>query len=690
MDYFFHPKSIAVIGATPTRFKNGYSILRNLMSGYEGKVYPVNPRYEEALGFPCYPNVKAIPGKVDLAIIIVPAAMVPEAVEDCAAKGVPGVMIESGGFAEIGPNGKILQDRLVEIAVETGIRIWGPNCMGLVDAKHGHVFSFMHSKKFRAQLTAGKVSLVVQSGMLSAAFLVDLMSNGLMGISKACSVGNKVDVNECDLLEYLLADPDTDVVGLYLESFVNGRRFMDLCKKSPKPVVVLKGGKSKKGAEAAMSHTASLAGNQRIISGALAQAGVIEAKDFRQMADLCRTLALVPPRPAGQTGRIAVLTFSGGSGILAADFIDEMGLSIADLSEEIYDKLRRLFPEWRPVSNPVDLYPVIEDGTDVFSEAVKAALADPGVDAVFFHSNTGEAEHVSKMAALSKAAGKPVFIWTLGTKENTYDMQITARSCDLPVYQEIYRACECMAAVFKQKKPVDKATAIEGKGKAVSLTGELSHLIATETGPLDEYVSKNILKACSVPTVEEAVASSAAQAKEYAAKMGMPVVMKGLQPGGVHKTELGLVQLDIKTGQAAGRTFRDLKKKMQGNGQVLIQKQAAGKVELIVGLIRDPQFGPCVMFGVGGVMAEILNDVVFAVAPLKHHDALNLIGRLRSRKLLDGFRGAPPVNREEMARILMAVGNLGVACPRIAEIDINPLMITDRGAVAVDATIVLK
>jgi acetyltransferase len=466
---------------------------------------------------------------------------------------------------------------------------------------------------------------------------------------------------------------------------------MELCKKSPKPVVVLKGGKSKKGAEAAMSHTASLAGNQQIIAGALAQAGVLEAKDIRQMADICRTLAIVPPRPAGETGRIAVLTFSGGAGILSADFIEALDLSVADLTEETYDKLRKLFPAWRPVSNPVDMYPVIEDGTDVFGEAVKAALADPGVDGVFFHSNTGDAAHLQNMAALSKAAGKPVFIWTLGTKENTYDMQVTARACNLPVYLDIYRACECMAAVFQKRKPAEAMTPEASSPKpGMALNGDMCRLPETTSDPLDEHVSKNILKTWGITTVEEEIITHAAQAAEAAARMGIPVVMKGLQPGGVHKTELGLVTLDIKAGQTASRTFSTLMKKMRGNGQVLMQKQVQGKIELIIGLLRDPQFGPCVMFGVGGVMAEVLNDVVFAVAPLTHGDALDLIDRLRSQKLLNGFRGSPPLNREDMAKKLVAVGNLGLACPRIQEIDINPLIITETGAVAVDATIILQ
>ncbi len=297
---------------------------------------------------------------MDLAIVFVPAPQVPAAVESCAARGVRGVIIESGGFAETGPEGKRLQDRLSEIAARTGIRLWGPNCMGLVDCVHRRIFSFMDPQALeRGEFIPGTVSLVVQSGMLSAIFLIDIMSNATMGVSKVCSLGNKVDVDECDVLEYFLDDPDTGVIGLYLESFSDGRRFLDLCRRSAKPIVVLKGGRSRQGAEAALSHTASLAGNQRIVTGALAQAGVTEARDFKQMMDLCRSLALMKPSAAG-SDRVAVLTLSGGAGIVATDFVAEQGLAMADLSESTRQSLATLFPEWMPVSNPVDLWPAVE------------------------------------------------------------------------------------------------------------------------------------------------------------------------------------------------------------------------------------------------------------------------------------------------------------------------------------------
>ena len=308
IDFFLNPRGIAIVGATPNPLKGGNAIVKNILLGYRGGIFPVNPKYTEIEGLTCYPSVRAIPDHVDMAVVFVPAPLVPAAVEDCVGKGVRGVMIESGGFAEAGPEGERLQNVLGAIAARSGIRLWGPNCMGLVDVVHRHIFSFMDPRaQEREEFIPGVVSLIVQSGMLSAIFLMDIMSNATMGVSKVASLGNKVDVNECDLLEYFLDDPDTEVIGLYLESFSEGRRFLDLCRSSKKPIIVLKGGRSSRGAEAARSHTASLAGNQRIVAGALAQVGVTEAQDFKQMMDLCRSFALTKPVPGG-SDRVAILT----------------------------------------------------------------------------------------------------------------------------------------------------------------------------------------------------------------------------------------------------------------------------------------------------------------------------------------------------------------------------------------------
>jgi acyl-CoA synthetase (NDP forming) len=696
MDFFFTPRGIAVVGATPNRLKGGNAILRNILLGYRGSIFPVNPKYPKIEGLTCYPSVSAIPDPVDLAIVFVPAPLVPAAVEDCVDKGVRGVMIESGGFSETGPDGERLQKILVDIAARTGIRLWGPNCMGLVDVIHHHIFSFMDPRaQEQEEFIPGSVSLIVQSGMLSAIFLIDIMSNAIMGVSKVCSLGNKVDVSECDILEYFLDDPDTGVIGLYLESFSDGRRFLDLCRRSEKPIVVLKGGRSREGAEAALSHTASLAGNQRIVSGALAQAGVTEARDFKQMMDLCRSLAMTKQAKVG-SGRVAVLTLSGGAGIVATDFVAEQRLTMAGLSTSTRTSLEGFFPKWMPVTNPVDLWPAVERQidahVDVFSLSLEALLGDPEVDAVFLHvfiSNPRGMVNMSGLAAQIRTAGKPVIAWIIGRREEVYAFQKEALVHGIPVFTEISRAAECLGAALRERRrpePIRESGTIPK-----DLPVPLADLLTSATpGPLDEHLSKELLRACGVPTVPERIVTGVEQVEATSAALGYPVVMKGLLPGGVHKTEMGLVRLDIPDGPAALRAFASLRERMEGRGQILIQRQIPGKVELILGLLRDPQFGPCVMFGLGGVTAEIFDDAVFAVAPLTRRDALGLMDRIRGQKMLNGFRGAPPVNREEIARILIALGEIGLAFPMIREIDINPLICGAEGPIAVDATIVLE
>ena len=456
MEFFFKPKGIAIIGASANSSKGGYFILNNVRKGFTGSIYPVNPTYPEIDGLKCYPSILDVPDPVDLAIIFVPAPLVPEVLRECAERGIAGVMIESGGFAETGEQGKRLQNQLIEIRRDTGIRIWGPNCMGLVDAVRNLVFSFVLPAIWDQELVAGRVSLVVQSGMLSAGFLIDIMTNGIMGTSKVCSIGNKVDVNECDLLEYLIDDPETGAIGLYLESIPDGRRFMALCRRAEKPIVVLRGGKSKKGAEAAVSHTASLAGNGVVVSGALAQVGVVEAYDFKQMMDLCRSLANYPQILSGGRRQVAVLTMSGAAGILSADFIEQHGLTLADLSDGSVEQLREIYPAWMPVTNPVDLWPAVElHGREkAYREAFQAVCSDPNVDAILFHGfvgGTAAGIDLAKMVETARRAGKPLFGWVMGTRDAAHEFQMQAREARLPVFGELYRAVECMAAVLTRR-----------------------------------------------------------------------------------------------------------------------------------------------------------------------------------------------------------------------------------------------
>ena len=694
MERFFKPDSIAIVGASTNKLKGGHRILKNIATGFKGDIYPVNPRYEEIDGFTCYPTVNDIPGPVDLAIVFVPAPAAVKAVKACARKGISRVMIQSAGFAETGEEGRALQKDLLKIKAESGMRIWGPNCMGFVDAVNQKVFSFALSSLWQDGLSPGRVSLIVQSGMLSAGFLIDTVTHGTMGISKACSIGNKVDVDECDLLEYLIDDPDTDVIGTYLESIPDGRRFIRACRKSTKPIVVLKGGKSIKGAEAAMSHTASLVGNGAIVSGALAQAGVVEAEDFKQMMDLCRTLAMdSSTSPTPPKGSIAVLTFSGGAGIVSADFIETQELETATLSDETIQQLQTVFPEWMPPSNPVDLWPAIEKHGfgKVYHTAFEAVSKDAGVDAILYHvfiPGGQEPLDLTRMAALAHQEGKPIFCWMLGHRDTAHTFQARTQGLGIPVFQELHRAVECMAAYFQYSS----FAALRGIESDSSLPGiPEDHLLIShkETGVLDEHRAKQILARAGIPIVEEAIVGSPEEAAEQGAKMGFPIVMKGLTPGQVHKTEDNLVRLNIQGTDQAGIEFQSLKSIINAEGRILVQKQVEGELELIAGLIRDPQFGPCVMCGLGGVMAEALNDTAFAVAPLNIAEALALIDRLKTRKLLNGFRGNPPLDRAAFAEVLVRLGDLGMANPGIREIDINPLIISNGLPVAVDATIII-
>ena len=695
MEFFFNPKGIALIGATTKSARGGFSILANLLNGFAGKIYPVNPRYSSIEGLTCYQSVLDVPDPVELAIVFVPAPLVPKVIQECAVRKIPGVMIESGGFSETGDDGKKLQNMLRQISHETGIRLWGPNCMGLVDVVKRHVFSFVSPTIWDFGLIPGDVSLIVQSGMLSAGFLIDTMTHGTMGISKVCSIGNKVDVEECELLEYLIRDPHTKAIGLYVESIPNGRRFIEICSRSPKPIVVLKGGKSRKGAQAAISHTASLSGNGAIVSGAMSQAGITEATDFKQMMDICRTLAAFPSFPLKSAGRIAVLTYSGGAGIVSADFIENMGLEVAELSSQTRQALKSVFPEWMPISNPVDLWPAVEKngGEKTYRTAVEAVCADPGVDAIFLHLFAGGFSldfDLSPLAAGVKASGKPMIAWLIGEREQTREMQSAIQKLGIPVFREIQRSVECLRALFKRnKREMPWNASVESFQYAAAASCKWNQVLAAPSSSLDEHVSKQILADFGIPTVPEKIVSSISEAKAAASDFGFPIVMKGISPGVVHKTEQGLVRIGIHSKEMVENAFSDIRAAMPNGGDILVQQQIDGSIELIVGFLRDPQFGPCVMLGLGGILAEALKDTAFAVAPISRKDAFHLMDQIRAQNVLNGFRNSVPVNREVLSDILIRIGELGLACPQIQEIDINPLIVCNGSPIAVDASIIL-
>jgi acetyltransferase len=693
MKTFFRPASVAVIGASSRKESLGGQIITNLLYGYQGKIFPINPHSKEIQGIRCFPTVEAVPDSVDLAIIIVPAPNVPEALESCGRKGIRRVIIESAGFAEVGVQGKELQDRCMAIAGAAGIRLWGPNCMGLVDIPRKHLFTFMHPKVYEEGLIPGRISIIVQSGMLTAGFLAELMGERAIGVAKACSIGNKADIDECEVLEYLLADQETDSIALYLESIPRGRRFMELASGAAKPIVVLKGGKSLAGAKAALSHTSSLAGNARLQDSLLTQAGVTIAHDFHQMMELARALAMIPQTP--RTCRVAIMTFSGGAGILSCDLLAEKDLIVAELSGETKKKLASVFPDWLPAANPVDLFPAFaaRGPLAAYEDALTALIQDPGVDAIFLHYFAGldqSFEKLKRLKDMADKAGKVIVVWVIGLRESVRLFKKDAQQLGIPAHGELFRAVECLAAAANYQ-PRQLAVAGTPAATQWSLPADAADLLAEgkNEGIWDEFASKRLLEKIHIPVVEEYLAWTVADALSAGRRIGYPVVIKGLLTGEVHKTESGLVRLGVATDAELEAAFADLMSRMKGQGRIVIQRHIPADFELIAGFLRDVQFGPCVMFGLGGIFSELQRDVVFALAPPSREDALELIYRIKGRKLLQGFRGKAPVNENAMADILVNLGNLGAACPAIEQIDINPLAVSQGHPVAVDATVIL-
>jgi acyl-CoA synthetase (NDP forming) len=690
MDAFFHPGSIAVVGANKTNL--GYFVLMNLLNGFKGGIYPVNRNHEEIAGLPCFPSLEKIPHPVDLAIILVPAASVPSVIRACAKKGIPRVIIESAGFAETGADGLALQERCAAIAKGAGIRLWGPNCMGIVDVHQQHFFTFMHPAIRAEGLLAGQISLIVQSGMMSAIFLVELGRRDI-GVAKACSIGNRADVDECDCLEYLLKDPDTDVIALYLESILRGSLLAEMSERANKPIVLLKGGSSEAGAQAAKSHTYSLSGNARLLNSVLEIAGVTLADDLYQMMDLANALATVPSiDPACRT---AIVTLSGGAGVLACDAMERRGIPIAQLSEQTKKGLAEIFPVWMPVANPIDLFPTVglHSRDVVFGRTIAAVFDDPNVDVLLIHFVAGLGEDVMKLDVLKKKAdqsGKPVFFWLMGRREACEQFRKKARSIGIPVYADISRLAECLRAIARFSGHKSNRSAIaESVTPASAALSDMPPLLSVEK-IWDEFDSKRFLAKWEIPVVEEKLVKSLDEAWQTAQAMGLPVVLKGLLPGEVHKTEHGLMQLGITDKSSLEAAFYHIQGKLDHRGKILVQKQIRSDYELIAGFIRDNQFGPCVMFGLGGIFSELEPDVAFALAPLDRQRAVQLIRRIRAKRLLQGFRGITPLKEEIMADILINLGVVGIAYPQIEQIDMNPVIVSKGIPVAVDATIILK
>lgn len=456
MELFFDPETVALIGASANPIRPGNQLFHNLEISFGDRFYPVNPRVKKIGDRDCYQSILEVPADIDVTIIFIQASQVPKALEQCAYKGIKRVIIESGGFAEVGPEGKTLHDRCLAIGMESGMRLWGPNCMGCINVTKQKVLSFLMTMMWQGRFLPGRVSLVVQSGMLSAGFLTTILYKRPFGLSKVASIGNKMDVDEIDLLEYLVSEPDTKVIAMYLESINRGRRFLELARSTDKPIVVLKAARTDFGREAATSHTAAMAQDDKVLDSALRQAGVIRVQGITELMDVARSLGMVEHQDRDRA-RVAILSFSGGAAVVASDMIYDNGLELAKLRPETLARIKQVFPEWMDPANPVDLYPAIEKNgpTETMKISLEAVMKDPGVDAIYAHlfappvkAPLYNYEHISGIIEKYK---KNMVVWIMGAGEGAEDLTRELEKRGIPVVDEIEKGMRIIAALTRHR-----------------------------------------------------------------------------------------------------------------------------------------------------------------------------------------------------------------------------------------------
>ena len=693
LDKFFNPKSVAIVGASRQKGKVGHEILRSMLdAGFPGKIFPVNPQADSVENLKCYPDLPSIGQTPDLVVIVVPAKFVAQVMQQCATLGVKAVVVITAGFKEVGEEGRKLEQQVLQIAKQAGIRVIGPNCLGLI----------VPAKKLNASFggtlpVIGSTGYLSQSGALLAAILDMANSNGI-GFSKLVSIGNKADVDELDIIEAFADDPDTKVIAGYLESITDGNAFVNIAEQISlkKPILLMKAGVTAAGAKAASSHTGSLAGSETAYEAVFERAGVIRCFSIKSQFDFAQGFAY-QPLPKGPS--VAVITNAGGAGIMAADAIEKLHLTFAKLSEGTIRRLAEKLPAAANLHNPID---VLGDALpDRYKFAIEVALEDPNVDAILIlltpqamTDATGTAKAI--VDALKKKPGKPVFACFLGANKVAEGNAIL-KDNKIPQYDSPE------AAVLTLKVMVDYVRWKARPKRVVKLFSVNRHKAETVIerhlrqgiSQIGEAESKEILEAYGFVTPKDAVANTAEQAANIAEQLGYPVVLKIWSPDIIHKSDVGGVRVGLETPQEVMDAFdlmmfRIPKKlpnaKILG---VLVQKMCSGGKELILGMHRDTHFGPLMMFGMGGTMVEVMQDVSFYLAPLTAEEAKQMLVNTRTYKMLIGARGQQGIDIEAVAEGLQRLSQLVTEFPEIQEMDINPFMVGPQGTtpIAVDARI---
>jgi len=700
LDLFFRPKSVAVIGASATKGKIGHEIVRSLVDGsYRGEVYPITLRTREILGLKCYENVSDIPREIDLAVYALPSKLAPSILDECGRKGVKNIVIVSGGFKEVGGEFRDLETEIVSIARRYGMRLIGPNCIGVFDG-YSRFDTFFQPYERLSRPPAGPMSLITQSGTYGVQFL-EMANDDHVGVSKMVSYGNRADVDEADLIRYLGQDAETKVIAIYIEAVGDGRRFIEAVKEvaAKKPIVVMKMGRTKLGVRTAESHTGWLAGSYEVAKAALKQAGAIVAENLEELYDCIKGLAL-QPLPKGR--RIGMVTNGMGFAVAACDAAEPKGILVGTYSEETRRRLVEALPSYVLARDIVDL--TGSATSQDYMTSMEALLKDPQIDLLmpsFVFQDSPLDEGILTVLPQMKGFDKPILCGHTG---GAYGRRLASKFHEegIPFYTTADRAVRVAEAMmwlseYRASLP-ERSKGFLEVGDEVVKGGKrlIEEVSSSGRRLLLEHEGKALLKSYGVPVAESILTKSEEEAAEVANRLGFPVVLKIVSPDVIHKSDVGGVLVGLKDRVAVREGYRLILEHVRAvvSGArvegVLVQKMAPQGGEVIAGGVRDREFGPVVMFGLGGVFVEVLKDVVFRLAPITRFEAFEMVREIKGYPILKGIRGQPPVDEGALAELLLRVSSLMVDQVEISEIDLNPVFAYGEDAIVADVRTMLR
>ena len=708
LEHILNARSVAVVGASKVPTKRGYQTIRTLLDErYEGAIYPVNPKEPSIMGLKCYTAVSEIPGEVDVALIATPARTVPAVLEDCGKKGVKGAIILATGFGETGAKGKSLEGEVLKVAGRHHIRLIGPNTSGMINLKDNlNLVGLKDSPK-------GEIALLTQSGNMALTLITEAKLQSCKGFTYYVGVGNEADIRFHEYLEFFSQDPDTRAILMYVEGMREGRKFLQQAYKTTetKPIVLLKSGRSSTGKQSAGSHTGALAGMSEVAKGAFERAGIIVIENSDELFPAAESLSSLPPIKNNQ---IAILADGGGHATIAADTLTDLGVKIPELEEKTQAKLRAILPGGAAVRNPIDVAGGTDDNPAVFADCANIILGDPNVGGLLVVGLFGgygirfaeslalmEEDAAHQIGKMVKRRKKAIIVHSLYNSEKPHSLDLL-RYYGVPVYGSLDIACKCIGVLAQYGRYLKRYHAksdfvLNWEAKAKPEGRQIiDSVYRQDRTALLEAEAKQLLRFHGAAVTSDALATTVDAAAKVAAAMGGKVVLKIASPDILHKSDAKGVQLNLSGKDQVKKAFREIIKNAKAYKAdariegVLISPMVGKGIEVIIGTKIDDQFGPVIMYGLGGVMVEIIKDVSFRVLPISRRSAQRMIAETKSHPILDGVRGDKPYDKKALVNLLLVCSEIIEAYPQIQEMDLNPVIIHHEGLSVVDARILLK